>query len=148
MANSAPREIHREEIEVDGGSEITLSLDVPARGVVHKLVVVQTEGSAAAFVVDLFNSWRPSPPDDAASSESSASASGSSAPEELYRVIPQQSAASGAAVAYYNDSGMPYTNVDHSKSSDLQPKLYLRIRPAGAGAMKFAAAYMGIGQSW
>lgn len=125
MANGTPRELRVADIAANAVA-VLVTLDVPSRGTIHKLVIEQTSGTPGAFDVDLYNEATPS---------------------EAARVLPSQDGASGL-MSYFNDSGMPYTNQEHTNSSDRQRKLYLRITPGASGVKTYRATILTVGQGW
>lgn len=109
----------------------------PHRGELTKLIVVQVEGDLDGFEAELFNSLEVLP------GSSSSSASGDHS-NTAYVIVPTEVAGVGASEITITDQKFPYVNRDGTPTNP-QRKLYLRVKPEGAGDKKFCVT-LGVDQ--
>lgn len=117
------------------GQDNFVELGMPHRGNVQKLVLVQLSGPLDGFDADLYNSRRA-----VAEIENSSESSMAAAVEpSIYQIVPTQVVAAAADRVMLMNVEHPYVNRDGTPTNPVR-KLYLRIRPDGAGTKAFHLA--------
>ncbi len=138
-------------IVVQGGTRKTVTLDVPSRSNIHKLVIVQYEGNEDPFSASLYN-HRDALEGTQQSESSSYSDSEVQAriPLDCYLIgLPLVS--SNGAIKYFSDdanggSGMPFVSQDPPRKDRQGQKgttLYIILDVTGSGEKKFAISVGG-----
>jgi hypothetical protein len=121
-------------VDVVGGVERNIELNVPWRATIKAFVFNQVGGVAADCVFELYTKR-----EVAAPTGSSSSSSQSPSPDPaMYSVFGEKSFTAGTPLAEY-DKTYPYVNQD-SKATDPTRKLYLRILPADSGNKTYELA--------
>lgn len=114
-------------VSITGTKLKSVKVPLLSEGILKQLVVKQSSGTAAAFVVELLMSGMPFPPGEQAVA---AAAVGTI---ELFRIIPQQSTTSGNTLDITPDTdvGWPFRNSDGDHTNN-QRYVYLVIKPTSA----------------
>ena len=125
-------------LEVVGGEEACIDLNVPWRGTISAVKFNQASGVDADCDFELYTKAEACPP-TSSSSGSSMSSSAAAAPNRaLFSVFGEKSCTAGASFAEFNKS-YSYVNQD-SKASVPTRKLYLRIIATGTGVKVYELA--------
>lgn len=132
-----------------GGVARVLKIGCPSRALINKIIIKQMDGVLATFTVELFNNgqvFTGIPTSD------SAGPYVGKVPEDCYRVTPVINSDAAGTLVHFSENatgGHGYafvcTDVD-LRNFKSQGSLYLRITPAGSGAMLFAIAIGGESQ--
>lgn len=124
-----------------GGQTYKVVLPVPYRGVLQRLVVVQTDGVLAGFSFNLFDR------EDACAGESTDSSNlddaAVSADPRCHKLQATQTVAGSAAASEQYGMGLSYANRDEQDKYLRQPTraLYLDLQVSGTGAKRFQVAF-------
>lgn len=125
-------------LEVIGGEEACIDLNVPWRGTIGAIKLNHAGGVDADCDFELYTKAEACPP-TSSSSGSSMSSSVAAAPNRaLFSVFGEKSYTAGTSFAEFGKS-YSYVNQD-SKASDPTRRLYLRIIAAGTGVKVYELA--------
>lgn len=125
-------------LEVAGGEEACIDLNIPWRGTIAAIKFNHASGVDADCDFELYTKAEACPP-TSSSSGSSLSSSAAAAPNRaLFSVFGEKNYVAGTPFAEFNQS-YPYVNQD-SKASDPTRKLYLRIIATGTGVKVYELA--------
>ena len=112
------------------GTNNTVTVSVPNRGIVTKLIVKQTSGTLEGYTVDLYSRIE------------AANGDADTFENDLYKLMSQVTVASLAAVTEQYALVSPYVNEDDRNAVLEKPlnQLHLRINPSGSGNKNFEIA--------
>lgn len=111
------------------GADTSVVLATPYRGALTRLVVKQTSGTLAGFVVNLYDCDPDSPPN--------------SEDADVHKIIEAKTVATTESTTATYDLVVPYVNKEVDSTGALRPKsrLYLVITPSGTGDKDFEIGY-------
>lgn len=123
-------------LTVPAGESRYWDVDMPSRSRVYKIVVQQTGGQAAPFLVQLFNS------ENAVEGRSESDSLGDQTgplPPSLYQVTPPLQGADGYFAYLSDDGGYPFFSQEKHRLGNRR-KLWVKITNGGADEAEFALA--------
>jgi hypothetical protein len=122
------------------GATTCFAVDFASRVAITKLTVIQTDGTHAAFTVDLFSNA------DGCAGTATTDADGNAIGDDCYRVCAQQSGTVvdgvGTLVHFFSPEVVFY-NQDDVTHIGQKRKIYVRIDPSGAGDTTYSVVIGG-----
>lgn len=139
-------------IEVNGGDTVVVPLRYPARGLVSKIIIQQTDGDQSQFTVELFNHQDLLEGTETSASDSGPQTEGGGGPVpwRLRRVCPPINSDTPGLLEYFTQTrigsdGFPFVNQDPdtNRQGRKNGRLYVRIQTEGTDMKTFALAVGG-----
>lgn len=125
--------IFRKSFSLPNGGPQCIELDVPPRGVIRSIVIVEEVGVTDGFDFEIFTNRAVCPPtiDDEGSSVSSNSEAGSTPHKALFSLFGVLTAAD----EIFQEFGLRHPYETEGGSSNRSRKLYMQINPQGDGEL-------------
>ena len=120
----------RKTFTIPGDGPQCIELDVPPRGKIRTMILVETIGGQAGFEFEIFTNREVCPPsinDEGQSISSSSSAPGSVPAKELYSVFGVKL----TTESVFQEFAVQHPYETEGGSTNRSRKLYLRIQPSG-----------------